>query len=282
MPRRVRLVVPVVGALLVGSVVTGTTRASWVDQADLAAATTRSGAMSFTGSATPASLTVPEGGSKATRLTITDTSDAAAKNLRQRISTNLSSVPSGMSATLTVTGSGSTCGTGAQGAVTLSPSGTVTTCVNVSAGSASVGSSSSLSVLATGVQVRGGTVLGWTSPNRTITIPVTVGPPVPTPTLGCSPGRVPGNNFEFSWSAVSGATEYTVLESTTTNSTGAYAALATLSTTSYRHTSFPDGATRFFRVTATTSAGTSAHSNTIRVVRNGSGGNAYDCTVVTP
>lgn len=98
-----------------------------------------------------------------------------------------------------------------------------------------------------------------------------------------------GNDrYKMTWSSVPGATAYQVFESVTTNADAGFTPIATLTGSSLATNyaaAFASNGQRFYRVRATTAAGTSEFSNSIRVVRttDGKGNDAtFNCSVVTP
>ncbi|WMT43637.1 cellulose binding domain-containing protein [Paenibacillus sp. D2_2] len=82
----------------------------------------------------------------------------------------------------------------------------------------------------------------------------------------------------LSWAASSGATSYTVKQATTSG--GPYTNVATnISTTSYTITGLTNGATYYYVVTATNSAGTSGNSAQVSVIPTGGGGTGGNLVV---
>lgn len=277
MVTRIPLIVAVVGALLVGGATTGTTRASWTDGANLQPAAVGSGSMGNTASASPTSLTVQRGSSATSRVTVTDTSSAAAKNLQQRITPTLTgSLPSGVTATLTTVGGGGACTGTSQGPVVLVPGGSFSSCVTVTASSSSTASSATVTVSIDGVQVRGGTASGWSSPTRTLNIPVTIQSSVLPPAITCAPGQGVGGAFAFSWLSVPGATSYQVEASGDGTSFGVSASLG-IGPSSYTHLVLLEkNEVLYVRVVATGAGGAVAVSNTLLLERRGNSSNV-DC-----
>ena len=263
MTRWFSLSVAVVGALLVGGAVTGTTAASWTDQRPLAASSVASGSMSFTTTA-PAGVTVARtaGTSATTSFVLDDTS--VGKKLQQRITASVTGTPTGITATV-----GTSCPSASSVNVDTTPtSPDVTLCVRVLSSATAVSGSVTISV--SGAQRP---TAGWTTPVSTVTVPVIVGTaPATPPVISCLGANLNG----FSWPAVSGATNYVVTSSAT--QTGTYLDVATTATTSHTPT-LAGNTTTFFRVRATNAAGSSAASNTLRIIRTG---NNYTCAAVTP
>ncbi len=256
---RLPLAASVVGALLVGGAVTGSTHASWVSEKPLNEHSVASGAMSVAGSASPASLTLDRGASGTVVVTVTDTSTTAAKNLRQQITPSVASGPAGVTTTLTTRVNGA-CTTTAQPAVTTLPGGSFTSCLNITA--TSTASSGTVVVSLPGAQVPS----GWSS-SASVSVPVTINN-LAAPTISCAG---PTSNT-FSWPAVSGATGYII--SSSSASTGPYTDVASQTTLSYTATA-SGNSTTYWRVRATNSAGASAPSNVLQITRSGS---LYTCT----
>ena len=208
MSPRTLFVVAVVGALLVGGATTGSTHASWVDQANRAAHAVGSGQMSRTGASVPSSLSVVKGQTGSTKVTATNSSSAAAKNLVQRITPTVSlttapAMAGGVSATLTTTTVGGSCTSTAQGPVSPSAGNSVVFCANVSATSAATATAATVTITLTGQQLRNGSPQGWTG-SQTVVIPVTVTTPTPaTPVLACTEV---GNDVRVTWNEVPGET----------------------------------------------------------------------------
>ena len=262
MTRWFSLSVAVVGALLVGGAVTGTTAASWTDQRPLAASSVGSGSMSFTTTA-PAGVTVARtaGASATTSFVLDDTS--VGKKLQQRITASVTGTPTGITATV-----GTNCPSASSVQVNTTPtSADVPLCVRVISSATAVSGSVTISV--SGAQRP---TAGWTTPVSTVTVPVLVGTAPAAPVISCLGATQNG----FSWPAVSGATNYVVTSSAT--QTGTYLDVATTATTSHTPT-LAGSTTTFFRVRATNPAGSSAASNTLRITRTGPN---YTCAAVTP
>lgn len=257
MNRRVPFFVAVVGALLIGSATTGTTHASWTDQAPLPVTQVSSGSMSFSAS-TPAGVSVKRTAGETATSTITVADTSSGKNLKQRITAAVASTPAGVTASVATS-----CG-GSGSAVDTTPgSGNQTFCVKVT--------SSTTAVSGTVVVTLGGTQrpTGWSTPGVTRSVAVTVSSAIPeAPSLSCSTGRWYSGSVDFSWSEISGATGYT-LSYATTDHDWRYDELWSGSRTEISISGFSDPSTYYFRVTATNSAGTSQDSNTVKVVRKG-------------
>jgi hypothetical protein len=272
MRTRAVLLVAVVGALLVGGATTGTTLASWRDQAGAASGSVASGSMALTAASTPATLSVARGTTGTTLVTVSDASSAQAKNLVQRLTPTVTgTLPSGVSATLT-TRSGSTCTSTVQGAVTTGPSGSFVTCLNVSVASGATATSATVTVSVAGRQLRGGTPAGWTATDRTVTVPVTVftAPPV----ISC---LWQGGSLYVTWATAAGTT-YTGYYAT--SQAGPYtsfgAVTAPLPMTVSPNSSF------YVRVTASAGGQPSGYSNTLLLARGQGGQSTPTCTPVTP
>lgn len=270
---RIPLSVAVVGALLLGGAATGTTRATWTDSVDLAASAMSSGSMGLTAAASDGSLSVPRGGSGTVMVTVNDTSSAAAKNLRQRVTATVGeSLPTGITATLTTVDAGRCTGT-PQGPVDLTPGGSLTTCVTVAATSGTSAASATVTVGVSGAQVRGGTVAGWTTPTQTVTVPVTVqgfGAPV----LVCSPGPQGNGSYEFSWAGLPDATSYWI-RAATADSGYQLVGVRGASTTSFTLT-LEQNETVLVHVVALSSSWQLGTSNVLRIRRNGNSSN-FSC-----
>ncbi len=210
MNHRIPLIVAVVGALLVGGATTGSTRASWVDQVNLPTHAVGSGEMTRTGVAAPTSLSVTKGLTATTKVTATNSSPAAAKNLVQRITptVSVSTTPgsaTGVTASLTTTNSGGTCTGTAQGPVSTTAGQNFVFCVNVSATAGTTATAATVTVTLSGQQMRNGNPQGWNS-SQTVTVPVTVlAPTPPTPVLTCVEI---GSDARVSWTEVPGTTYY--------------------------------------------------------------------------
>jgi hypothetical protein len=276
MSSRTLLLAAVVGVLLVGGATTGRTHASWVSRANLQAAGVTSASMGLGATASPTTVVVARGSAESTRVTVSDTSSATAKNLRQRVTPTLvASLPSGVTASLTAaTANG--CTATAQGSVDLAPGGSFTTCVTVSASASSTATSATVRLSYSGAQVRGTTVAGWTTAAQTVTVPVTIA--VSEPDLACSPGNANGQgNYTVSWSAIAGATSYRLYAATAQD--GPYFLLETVPGNQTRFTyNLERNQTGFGRVTAVVGGTESARSNAIRLQRaNG----APTCTEYT-
>lgn len=271
MSRRIPLIVAVVGALLVGGATTGTTRASWTGQRTLTA-TVGSATMGSATVSAPSTLTVNKGTTGTSVLTITDTSSAGARNLVQRLTPSITGpVPPGITASVTSRSSG-TCSASAQGPVTTTPGSAVTACLRVSVPGSTAGTNTTISVTVAGRQLRGGSPVGWTAPNQTLTVPVVLAPLL-TPVVSC----VGANANGFTWGDVPGATEYVLSMSDTPN--GPYTDQPKQTDRSYYYPSGGGSASRYWRVRAVNGANTSAVSNTVLMTRSGS---SYTCQGVTP
>ena len=281
---RIPFVAAVVGALLIGGATTGGTHASWVSTAQLSGKSTagysvKSGNIGLTApsNAAFASNFGKSGPAQTTTFTVTDNS--AGKNLKQQVTASVSQ-PSGFTVTV-----GATCAAATSASATsannIGPAPTTKTttfCVKATPGSGAV--TGSITVTLDGQQKPA----GWTAPSQQFTIPVTVNAPAPTaPTLSCSPGRQNNNDFAFSWSAVTGATGYTVYVAGA-NADANYGPVTGMPTTSTSLTvnGFTDNVDRFYRVKVTTASGTSGYSNTIKITRTGNGSGNFNCSGVTP
>lgn len=274
--KRAVVAATVLGALLVGGAGTGgSTYARWVDQVKQGSSSVLSGSMGFTAAAAPASLSVGRGTSGSTVVTVTDTSQG--KNLVQRVTPTVAAT-NGVSASL-VTRSGGSCTSTAQGPVALTPSQAFSTCVSVSVPQGTVAGSATVTVTLNGAQVRGGSATGWTFGPRTVSIPVTITGSVPAaPVLTCASGSGSSTGYTFSWPAVTDATGYTVHRSDTTNTDAAFGQVASQAATSW--TALVGGSqTSYVRVKAVNAAGSSAYSNTLRLIKTT--GNVT-CSEVTP
>jgi len=265
-------VVAVVGALLVGGATTGTTHASWRDQASATSGTVASGAMALSAAASPTGLSVTRGTTGTTLVTISDVSSPQAKNLVQRLTPTLTgTLPAGVSATLT-TRSGSSCTSNAQGAVATSPGGSIVTCLNVSVTAGSTASNATVNVSIAGQQLRGGAPVGWAATPHTVAVPVTVTTPtVPSaPVLSC----VSASGTQISWTAT--GTTYHVFESASATTWSPNPLVQGTSATTYtppNTNGWSQNEVRFYRVVAVNSTGTSSPSNVIKVSRNGNSTN---------
>lgn len=275
MHARIPFAVAVVGVLLVGGATTGTTRAAWADGADLQAASVGSGTMGNAAAASPTGLTVQRGGSATSRVAVTDTSGPAAPNLRQRITPSLTgSLPTGVTATLTTVGGGGACTGTPQGPVVLTAGGSLTTCVTVAAAPTSTATSAIVTVAIDGTQELGGSAPGWSTPTRTVSIPVTIQGPAPV--LSCSPGAGAGGVFVFSWLAVPGVLSYQV--QTSGDGTG-FGLTLTVNAGPSSHTHaalLAKNDVLYVRVVATATGGGVATSNVLRLERRGNSSNV-DC-----
>ncbi|MBD3924193.1 hypothetical protein IEZ26_06135 [Nocardioides cavernae] len=273
MSPRTLLLAAVVGVLLIGGATTGGTHASWVSRANLQTAGVSSATMGLGATASPTTLEVERGSTESTRVTVTDTSSTAARNLRQRATPTLTgSLPTGITASLT-TATANGCTATAQGAVDLAPGGSFTTCVTVSASASTTATSATVRLSYSGAQVRGTTVAGWTTAAQTVTVPVTI--VVTEPVLDCSPGNANGQgSYTFSWSAITGATAYRFYRATTQNGTYSLAGTVPGSQTQVS-TTLDRGESGFVRVTAVVGGTESARSNAIRLQR---GNGAPTCT----
>jgi len=274
MKSRIPLIVAVAGALLIGGATTGSTRASWTSQAPLHQHSVASGQMSYTAT-TPAGVAVNKvaGSTAETTFVLDDTSQG--KKLTQRITATVGTTPTGVTATV-----GTTC----PGDVSVSVAMTPTTpnqalCVRVTSSTTAVNGNVTINLSSAQRPVA-----GWTTPTITKSVAVTVNNPVVAPSapqLTC--GTRNNNDIPFTWVAVSGET-YTVHRSTTTNTAGAFSPAPTppAYTTPYV-VNMPDNiTTRYYRVSATNSGGTSGFSNTVEIKRV-SGSASIACNpVVTP
>ncbi len=99
------------------------------------------------------------------------------------------------------------------------------------------------------------------------------------PTLSCG-SRASNNTYSLSWSAVPGATSYTVYQASS-DSDSSYADLTTTPLQTATVTLSSDG-TRYYRVTASGAGGESDFSNTLKLVRKGNGNGNFVCTEVSP
>lgn len=259
MNRRIPLIAAVAGALVVGGAATGTTRASWTDQATMPATSVDSGRMGFS-TTTPATLPAlePSGTSSATAtFTVTDTS--LGKNLTQRITATVTGQPAGVTATV-----GTSCATSqASTSVDRNPGGTATLCVRVVSSSAAVPGDVSLSL--SGRQLP----TGWTTATQTVTVPVAVTqPPAAAFTIRCDT-QVGDNGHSFVWDAVPGATSYSIYQSTSKD--GPFGAPVAVGSGLSHTVVIPGGrnATLYFQVTAVVDAMESAPSNILRIRHNG-------------
>ena len=268
MNSRIPLIAAVVGALLVGGATTGTTHASWVDQAPLNGRSVASGRLSYTAT-TPAGVAVDKvaGSTADTTFVLDDTS--LGKNLSQRITATVSGTPTGVTASI-----GTSCpGAGSVSVDTTPTSPDRTLCVRVTSSTTAV--SGNVTVSLSSAQRP---VAGWTTPTITRTIPVTVTTPAPSaPTLAC--GSPATNSHSFTWAAASGATSYTVFRSNTTNADASYSAVLTGTTATSYTAAMSNNQTSYFRVKAVNGSGSSAYSNTVRIVRSGQ---SVGCALVTP
>ncbi|WP_432476790.1 hypothetical protein [Nocardioides sp. GXQ0305] len=272
MNRRVPLFVAVVGALLIGGATTGTTRASWVDQGNLQAARVSSGTMGLAGSATPAGISVDRGSSATTLVTVSDTSSTAARNLRQRMTPSLTgSLPSGVTASLT-TSNGSNCGTASQGPVDLNPGGSTTMCVTVTASSSTAATSANVNVAFSGAQVRGGTVAGWTTPQQTVTIPVSIAANL---MLSCGGSVNPGPQYRLTWNDVD-ADAYVVYRSSNPNGPWQTVGLTGRNTLQYVEDQWSTSQQSYFAVQAIDNWSVTLTSNVLSVRRSGNS-NTFTC-----
>ena len=271
MSPRIPLLVAVVGALLVGGATTGSTRASWQDQEPLAASSVSSGRLTFAATS-PAgvSLTRTAGSTATTSFVVDDTS--LGKTLQQRITATVASTPTGVTATV-----GTSCPGASSVQINTTPTAAdVTLCVRVV--SSPTATPGNVTLALGGVQRP---TAGWTTPSVQVSVPVTVPVPPSPPDLSCG-GFVNNGNHTFTWTAVSGET-YTVYRSTTTNADPSFTTVpAPPAHTSPYTAAMPNSSTRFWRVRATNSAGTSTWSNTIRLQRTGNGSNRHFCSEVTP
>ena len=262
MKPRIPLSVAVVGALLVGGAATGTTRASWVDQAPLHASSITSGSMGFTAS-TPDAVTLGRAAGSVADATLVVDDTSVGKNLRQRITASVAGSPDGTTAQI-----GPTCATATVSSVsvdTTPASAGQTLCVRVT--SSATAASGTVTVNLSGAQLP----TGWSTPAQTVQFPVTVDVQATAPTIRCGIELVDvGHTFE--WSAVPAATNYRIYRSeTATGPFGdAFAQGAGLS-----HTAVLDGKndTYYFRVTAVVGEVESAPSNVLRLRRNGNSHN---------
>ncbi len=144
MMSRIPLYAAVVGALLVGGATTGVTHASWTSQRPAAAHYgDRQDSMSYTAT-TPGAVTVNKvGGSTAeTSFVLDDTS--AGKNLKQRLTTTVTSSPAGVTTTV---GTGSCSTTAGSTFVDTTPtSANQTVCVKVTSSTTAVSGTVTLSI----------------------------------------------------------------------------------------------------------------------------------------
>ncbi len=260
MTPRVPFLVAVVGALLIGGAGAGGTHAKWVDQKQLQQADVSSGSMSFA-TTQPAGVTMAAvvGTSATTSFVLDDTS--VGKKLQQRVTTSVTSTPTGVTATV---------GTSCPGAASVQVDSTPTTpdvtlCVRVTSSLTAVSGNVVLSL--SGAQRPS----GWTTPVTTVTVPVTIGTAPAAPTPVCA-----ANGQSFSWAAVGGATQYVV--SSSSAQTSGYSDVSTQTSLSYTP-AVSGQSTTYFRVKATNTIGTSGNNGTVRIIRSGS---SYTCTVVTP
>ena len=117
------------------------------------------------------------------------------------------------------------------------------------------------------------------SRTATASLAVAVAPTPPAaPAIDC--GSYAGNGqYTITWTNVSGLT-YTVHRSTTTNADASFTQLSGTWTSPYT-ASVTDGTTTFWRVRASNGS-TSGWSNTVRLVRSGSGNGSITCTKVSP
>lgn len=246
---RVPLVTAVIGALLVAGATTGTTYASWVDQAPLHQSGVGSAAMSLGASDAPASTLLAPGATTTVPVTVTDTSSGAAKNLVQRV-TATASVPTGVTVALTRdTGSG--CPGSAFTSRDTQPGGSFVLCVRLTA--AATASSGTVQVVLTGRQVQGSVVQGWTT-SRTVSLPVAVVPNAPV--LSCQ-------GSTLSWTA----TGSTYRVQARDNGSEAWEPFTNTSETSARATGIGIYGSRQFRVVAVTGGVESDPSNAVRINR---------------
>lgn len=265
---RIPLIVAVVGALLVGGATTGTTRASWTDQAPLQQHGVASGQMSYTAT-TPAGVSVDQvaGATADTTFVLDDTS--AGKNLTQRITATVAGAPTGVTATV-----GTSCPGSATVFVDTTPtSADQTLCVRVTSSATAV--SGDVTINLSSAQRP---AAGWTTPIITRTFPVTVTTPAPSAaTLAC--GSSTNNSHTFSWASVTGATSYSVFRSNTANADASYSSVLTGTTATSYTAAVSNGQISYLRVKAVNGTGSSAYSNTVRIERIGS---TVTCALVTP
>ena len=246
-----------VGALLAGGATTGTTRASWTDAAVLPPTAVDSGRMGFAvAPPTAVPSLAPDGSPGTTTLTVTDTS--AGKNLTQRITATVTGRPPGVTATI-----GTSCGAATQpsASVDRGPGGMATLCLKVVA--SGTAASGDVTVDLSGAQLPS----GWSSPPRTVTVPITVEQPATTPTIRCGT-EVSGVGHSFEWDAVPGVTSYSIYQATSAN--GPFGApLAVGSGLSHTAVLPTKNDTLYFRITAVVGGVESTPSNVLRVRRNG-------------
>lgn len=115
-----------------------------------------------------------------------------------------------------------------------------------------------------------------TTATATAGVTVVAAAPPAAPVVACG-GRANNNEYTLTWQQAAGATEYTVHRSASALEN--YTPIATLEGLSYTASMTTDG-TLFFRVRAGNSAGASAFSRTVSVVRAGNGTNNFTCTVL--
>lgn len=261
-------VAAVVGALLVGGATTGGTRASWSDHATASTSSITVGQLAFAAT-TPTGVTVDKvaGSTATTGLVVDDTS--LGKTLKQQITASVTSVPSGVTATI-----GTTCPGAASVQVDTTPtSADVALCVRVVSSPMAV--TGNVTIQLTGAQQPS----GWTTPSTTRSFSVTVNqptsPPI-APVLSCESRS--NNDFTYSWAPVLGDTY--VRYTATADADANYGSPTAVTSPSSINMS-TNNTILFVRVKATNSVGTSGWSNTLQFKR-GTGSASITCGPPTP
>jgi hypothetical protein len=259
MSLRIPFIAAVVGALLVGGATTGTTRASWVDQAPLQAAAVSSGSMSFTTTTPPGvTLAQADGETADTSFVVDDTS--VGRNLAQRITATVTGAPAGVTATV-----GTACGsTGPSVSVDTTPtSANQNLCVRVT--SSSSATSGQVTINLTGAQRPS----GWATPVTTVTVPVATSSAL---VLSCGGSASPSPAYRLTWNDLD-ASLYSVYRSSSADGPWELVHITGSQNRQYVEDEWSNNQVSHFRVIAHLSWWSDETSNVLRVRRNGASNN---------
>jgi hypothetical protein len=278
MSSRIPFAAAVVGALIVGGATAGTTAASWRSQALLPGSSVKSGAMSLSGTSSPASLTVQRGSTGRVLVTVRDTSTVLARNLRQVIGVPTVTGGSGITSKALATANGA-CTATAYTPVTTRPGEQVTVCVELSASSTATGGQIAIAFPGTQVRPSGASIAGWTT-STTATVSLTVPQGAPAPGVACQTNESAPIARTFTWGDLGTGVTYQVYRRAPGSSSFAPVGSPT-SATSYTEDALGNGQTSGFRVRSIQNGVQSGDSSTVTITRNGNSSN-YNCAVTTP
>ncbi len=272
---RLALAASVVGALLIGSAVTGTTSASWVNQAGMSSSAVRAGTM---GLGTPAAATtvtpaLTQSATSSGTSTFSVTDSGTGKHLVQRVTATITGRPAGVAALIQV---GDACAAGGAAAVFIDrrpadQSHTTTFCVRVT--SSPTATTGNVTIAVTGQQQP----TGWSNGPRLVTIPVPVTPTVQPPTITCSANQSDPNARTFTWSSAGAQATYQLYRRGPGETDFSTVGSAT-SVRTYTETALGNSQTSSFRIKTMQGTQPSEFSSTVTITRNGNSNN-YNCSV---